>query len=60
MKRLGLESAGNSKLLSLEAWVFLRYKEEGGRGKEAGSGFAGTPNNVGAEAVKRFLLRFCF
>ena len=40
--------------------MVLRYKEEGGRGKEAGSGFAGTPNNVGAEAVKRFLLRFCF
>jgi len=35
-----------------------RYKEEGLRGKESGSGFSGTPNNVGAEAVKRFLLRF--
>ena len=40
--------------------MVLRYKEEGLRGKESGSGFAGTPNNVGAEAVKRFLLRFGF
>ena len=38
--------------------MVLRYKEEGLRGKESGSGFSGTPNNVGAEAVKRFLLRF--
>ena len=30
------------------------------RSKESGSGFSGSPNNVGAEAVKRFLLRSCF
>ena len=40
--------------------MVLRYKEEGLRGKESGIGFSGTPNNVGAEAVKRFLLRFGF
>ena len=40
--------------------MVLRYKEEGIRSKESGSGFSGSPNNVGAEAVKRFLLRSCF
>ena len=38
----------------------FRYKEEDIRSKESGSGFSGSPNNVGAEAVKRFLLRSCF